>query len=163
MPDTAGERQVADRVGQELTRLIRLVTHVRQHSDIGVAHVLVQLVEHGPQRVGAIACAVGSDPSTVSRKVTTLVDAGLVERRADPDDGRAQLLAATEAGVRRCDEGRGRRTDFVAGVLTEWPGESRLLLADLLGRFADDLQAAATRPRPHVNAGDRSDRSEGES
>lgn len=137
---TAGDLGVADRIGQELVRLIRLINHHRHHGDIAVAHVLVHLVEHGPQRVGAIACAVGSDPSTVSRKVTTLVDAGYVERTADPLDGRAHLLAATEAGVARCAQGRDRRVEFVASVLADWPSDSRSLLAELLGRFADEVQ-----------------------
>ena len=39
-----------------------------------------------------------ADPSTVSRQVASLVKAGLVERQADPDDGRASILVPTELG-----------------------------------------------------------------
>ena len=77
-------------------RLLRIVARLRHQTD--VAYVLGLLLEKGPQRVGEIAQALGTDPSTVSRKVAALVDAGLVERRVDPDDGRAHLLAATPAG-----------------------------------------------------------------
>jgi len=138
--DGDGDVLVADRIGQEIGRLLRVITHMRRHhGDLAVAHVLVHLAETGPQRLGAIAHAVGTDPSTVSRQVATLVDAGLVQRRADPDDGRAQLLAVTEDGLRCCEKGRRKRVELVAAVMTGWPDESRRRLAELLGRFVDDL------------------------
>lgn len=132
---------VADRISQELVRLLRVVARIRQHGDVAVGHVLGVLLERGPQRVGGIAQALGTDPSTVSRQVTALVEAGLVERRADPDDGRAHLLAATAAGSQRCAVGRRHRVEAIAEILAGWPEESRHRLAALLGRFADDMQA----------------------
>ena len=140
--DTAST-PTADLIGQDLVRLLRIVARLRQQTDIGVAHVLGLLIEKGPQRVGEIAQALGTDPSTVSRKVAALVDAGLVERRADPDDGRAHLLAATAAGERKCIDGRRHRIDMVASVLSGWPEDSRRQLATLLGRFADGMQETA--------------------
>jgi DNA-binding MarR family transcriptional regulator len=137
---------IADRIAQEVGRLGRIVTALRRHrGDIAVAHVLVQLIDQGPQRVSAIADAVGTDASTVSRKAAELVAAGLVERRADPDDGRAHLLAVTPAGARICEDGRRKRVELVASVLSGWPEESRRRLAELLGRFADDVQDAGRR------------------
>jgi DNA-binding MarR family transcriptional regulator len=132
----------ADRISQEVGRLVRVITHHirRHHADLAAAHVLGHLAETGPQRVGAIAQAVGTDPSTVSRQVAALVAAGLVERRADPDDGRAHLLAVTEAGLRCCAEGRRKRVEMLVSVLADWPEDSRERLAELLGRFADDVQ-----------------------
>jgi len=127
----------ADLISQDLGRLLRVVARQRHQSEI---YVLGVLLERGPQRVGEIAQALGTDPSTVSRKVAALVDAGLVERRADPDDGRAHLLAATPAGEQRCADGRRHRMDMVASVLSGWPEDSRRQLATLLGQFADGLQ-----------------------
>jgi DNA-binding MarR family transcriptional regulator len=139
--DTGTLLLAADRVQQEMGRLVRALTHLKRHqADLAAAHVLNHLAETGPQRVGAIAHAIGTDPSTVSRQVAALVAAGLVERRADPDDGRAQLLAVTEAGVQCCEDGRRRRVELLATVLSRWPDESRHQLAELLGRFADDVQ-----------------------
>ena len=136
---------VADRIGQQLMRLLRIVAKMRhQGGDVAVAHVLMVLLERGPQRVGEIAQSLGTDPSTVSRQVTALVDAGLVERRVHPDDGRAHLLAATESGTHRCVAGRRHRIDVVAAVLADWPAADRHRLAGLLGRFADDMQAHNT-------------------
>jgi DNA-binding MarR family transcriptional regulator len=135
----------ADHIGHDLARLMRTVARMRQHTDTAVAHVLGLLIEKGPQRVGEIAQALGTEPSTVSRKIAALVDAGLVERRVDPDDGRAHLLAATAAGERKCVEGRRHRIDLVTAVLSEWPEESRSQLATLLARFADGMQEHGAR------------------
>jgi DNA-binding MarR family transcriptional regulator len=129
----------ADRIGQDLVRLLRIVAKLRQQGEVAVGHVLVELLNRGPQRVGELAHALGTDPSTVSRQVTALVDAGLVERRADPHDGRSHLLAATASGAQRCAVGRRRRVEVIATILSGWPEESRLRLSELLTRFADDM------------------------
>ena len=122
---------------------MRIVARMRQHSDMAVGHVLVLLIEKGPQRVGEIAQALGTDPSTVSRKVAALVDAGLVERRVDPDDGRAHLLAATAEGERKCVDGRRQRIDMITAVLSGWPPKTPgANWPTLLARFAD----GSTRP-----------------
>lgn len=144
--DVVPDLVTADRIGQELVRLLRLVSKMRQQQgDISVGHVLAVLLERGPQRVSGIALALGTDPSTVSRQVTALVDAGLVERRVDPDDGRSHLLAATPLGTRQCAVGRRRRVEMIAMILSGWPAESRDRLAELLGRFADDMQEGDAR------------------
>lgn len=135
-----GIDQTAEHVGQNLGRLIRVLDRLRQHADTAATVVLDELVERGPRRVGEIAAALGSDPSTVSRKVAALVDAGLVQRRADPADGRAHLLAATEAGQQRWAAGRHHRTMSFAAVLAGWSEDSRRQLAALLGRLAGELQ-----------------------
>jgi DNA-binding MarR family transcriptional regulator len=141
MGDDSGMLLAADRIAQEMGRLVRALSHLKRHqTDFAATHVLTHLAETGPQRVGAIAHAVGTGPSTVSRQVAALVAAGLVERRADPDDGRAQLLALTEAGVRCCADGRRKRVELLATVLSRWPDETRQRLAELIGRFADDVQ-----------------------
>jgi DNA-binding MarR family transcriptional regulator len=140
----------ADRIGQELVRLLRVTGKMRHDNDGAVGHVLAELLERGPRRVGELAHALGTDPSTVSRQVTALVEAGSVERRADPDDGRSHLLAATPSGARQCEVGRRRRVEAIATILAGWPEESRHRLAELLGRFADDMHErdarAARRP-----------------
>ena len=164
------EMVVADRIGQQLFRLLRMAAKMRHQGggDVAVAHVLMALLERGPQRVGEIAQSLGTDPSTVSRQVTALVEAGLVERRAHPDDGRAHLLAATESGTHRCVAGRRHRVEAVAAVMADWPAEDRSRLAALLSRFADDMQEnnmpARGMPAPDIAAPDISahDISEGD-
>ncbi len=138
---TAAGDATAERIGRDLARLTRIVAHLRQHTELMPSPVVGLLVDRGPQRVGEIAAALLTDPSTVSRKVAALVDAGLVERRVDPADGRAHLLAVTAAGEHHWTAGRRHRTELVASVLAGWPSDAREDLAELLGRFADGLAA----------------------
>lgn len=132
--------RAAECIGHDLLRLMRAVARLRHQTDLGATHVLGLLIENGPQRVGEIAQVSMTDPSTVSRKVAALVDAGLVERRVDPVDGRAHLLAATTAGERTCLAARRQRTDMITTVLSGWSEDARRELAALLARFADGMQ-----------------------
>jgi DNA-binding MarR family transcriptional regulator len=83
---------------------------------------------------------VHSDPSTISRQIGSLVRLGYVERTADPEDGRATLLAATPEGTRVFDENRRARNQNLAELLSGWSEPDRLALRELLGRFAADLE-----------------------
>ncbi|MGH3914804.1 MAG: MarR family winged helix-turn-helix transcriptional regulator [Pseudonocardiaceae bacterium] len=138
----------ADALGQELVRLVRLVERARAdyaaRGGDGVeraAHLLLaRLVAEGPQRLCALAEAVYSDPSTVSRQVAQLVSMGLVERRPDPRDGRAARLSATEAGQRTCAEQRRMRNERTAAMLAAWPPEDVRRLVELLDRLNTDFE-----------------------
>lgn len=138
---------LADTVVRELFMLIRQVKRSTERHrpemivDMAGYHVLAYLKVEGPQRAGEMAAAFGSDPSTISRQVSALVKSGLVERRADPDDGRASLLAATDEGVRVIESERHRRARVIASVLSGWSPDDRDALTSLLARFLDDYQA----------------------
>jgi len=101
--------------------------------------LLKTLAALGPSRSSALAAAVHSDPSTVSRQVAALVDRGLVERLADPHDGRATLLAATEAGKERHRLVHDRRERAFARMVADWPEQEVRDLAALLGRLNDSF------------------------
>ena len=107
--------------------------------------LLVHLAKDGAQRAGALAEAVHSDPSTVSRQSAHLVRLGLVERVADPADGRATLLVATDEGRRVFDENRQLRNRRIAGLIADWPDEERQTFARLLTRFTDSFETHKAR------------------
>ena len=78
--------------GQARARMLQAAAHDVEWS----AHVLLKcLSTQGPMRASAISDCLQSDPSTVSRQVAALVKDGLLERRADPADGRASILVLT--------------------------------------------------------------------
>lgn len=147
---TDPELAVADTVGIELIRLVKLLE--RKHAQYRAEHpdaverptylLLVHLVKDGPQRAVTLAESVHSDPSTVSRQVAQLVRLGLVERTADPEDGRATLLAATAEGHRVFEENRRTRTERIAALLAAWDPADRHRFAELLGRFTSDFETA---------------------
>ena len=104
--------------------------------------LLKTLAFHGPRRSSELATAVHSDPSTVSRQVAGLVRDGLVERQADPEDGRASVLVPTERGLELLAEQRRRLGLALAQVVRNWePGDVARFL-ELLERFVTDHELA---------------------
>lgn len=100
--------------------------------------LLKTLLMLGPSRSSALAVAVHSDPSTVSRQIATLVRDGLVERRADPEDGRASVLVPTEAGLTLLEEQRRRIGLALARVVRQWEPEDVDKFLELLDQFVVD-------------------------
>ena len=141
---------LADDVSGQLIRLFRLMDRKQaqyqaEHPDAverATYFLLVHLVKGGPQRAGALAEAVHSDPSTISRQVAQLVRLGLVERTADPEDGRATLLTATDEGRRVFEENRRVRIERFAEMLADWSVTDRRTFAELLGRFATAFESS---------------------
>ncbi|MFI6868766.1 MarR family winged helix-turn-helix transcriptional regulator [Nocardia sp. NPDC050406] len=137
-----------DGVAQQLTRLGRLRDrttahiHALSNGEVEPASfaILFQLICHGPMRSGALAEALYSDASTISRQVATLVKRGLVQRRADPTDGRVSVIAVTEAGRAVADEIRRRRNASLRQVMADWQPGEREIFAALLRRFVDDYE-----------------------
>jgi DNA-binding MarR family transcriptional regulator len=151
------ELQTADEIGSQLVRLVRLIERVQaqyqaEHPDAvdrATYLLLVHLAKDGARRAGALAEAVHSDPSTVSRQVAHLVGLGLVERVADPADGRATLLVATDEGRRVFDENRQLRNRRIAGLMAPWPDDDRRAFARLLARFTEAFECHKARaPEP---------------
>ncbi len=107
------------------------------------AHVLLKCLHNeGPMRAGAVAESLQSDPSTVSRQVASLVKDGLLERRADPLDGRASLLVLTpKADAVLADHDR-IRLDCFARMLDGWSDSELTAFAGMLARFTTAYEAA---------------------
>jgi DNA-binding MarR family transcriptional regulator len=108
--------------------------------------LLFPLIE-GPQRPGALAELCHADPSTISRQVAELVRRELVRREPDPSDGRASLLAITDAGREVCERVRTLRRELLAAAVAGWTDTELASFAGLLGRFNGAL-GTAYRPPP---------------
>ena len=99
-------------------------------------HLLLHTVDaEGPMRASALSTSVHSDLSTVSRQVAVLVGRGLLERRADQRDGRACVLAVTEAGRAAIAEHERGRQAFFDEVLAEWSPDELRRFAQQMERF----------------------------
>ena len=107
------------------------------HPDLdGAAYGLLALLQDaGPQRASDLVTRVGLDKSTVSRQVATLVDLGLVDRTADPDDGRAQVLTPSAEGSARLASIREVRRARWEADLADWPAEDVGTLGERLARL----------------------------
>ena len=142
-----GMELCAEELGTQLVRLQRL--RERKLAQLsaesggveGAAFVcLFRLLRDGPMRSSELAAIVNSDPSTVSRQVSQLVDHGHVERVRDEKDGRAYVLAVTDSGREVADRMHRRRTAHLGLVIEEWPREDREALVSLLDRFLTDYE-----------------------
>lgn len=157
----ASPEQVAA-VADTLARLSRSVERRRQqflaaakHDVEWSAHLLIHTIAKcGPLRAGALAEAVQSDPSTISRQVSALVKDGLIERQADPEDGRASLLVLTDKGRDIHADHLALRNQHFARMLDDWSERDCRRLVQLLTRFAERYDAL--EPEYLANAGPKS-------
>lgn len=87
---------------------------------LGVLHVLATV---GQCRQAELAGNLCVSQSSLSRQIADLVDAGLVERQADPEDGRASLVRLSKSGTELLRSNRERRADRLRTLLGEWSEE----------------------------------------
>ncbi|WP_063042833.1 MarR family winged helix-turn-helix transcriptional regulator [Nocardia pseudovaccinii] len=132
----------------QLTRLQRMrdrtAAQLRSRDGVDPAAfaILFRLLCDGPMRSGALADAVHSDASTVSRHIAHLVERKLVERQADRNDGRATVLVVTERGREVAERIRRRRHENLTRVMAAWTPQDRATFAGLLRKFVDDYEQA---------------------
>ena len=97
--------------------------------------MLAHLAESGPLRSSALAEIFGVDKGAVSRQVQHLSDLALLDKRPDPDDGRATLLSPSEDARRRLGEVRQQRRRRLDERLGDWSDSDLDSLVAVLGRY----------------------------
>ncbi len=114
---------------------------------VGQLDLLRLLVEKPGLSVSQTAELLSLAPNSVSSLVRTMVDAGLLERRADPADARAARLFPSARAARRLRRWRARRAELlaVAAAALE-PADLRALLASL--GALERLAATLANPTP---------------
>ena len=137
----------------------RLSKPVRLHGPSGFTvldrpayQALWRICDDGPVRPTTLAGLLEVDLSVVSRQVRSLEDAGFVQRETDPQDARAALISATDAGRTAFERTKQQRTEVLDEVLAEWPEDEREVFVRLLSRFNGQLEAAIARRRSEADA-----------
>lgn len=124
--------------GRARARMLAAAAHDVEWS----AHIVLKcLATEGPMRSSALAECIQSDPSTVSRQVAALVKDGLLERRADPVDGRASLLVPTVEAQAVLAEHDAIRLEHFSRMLDGWTRHDLRTFAVLLKRFTRDFES----------------------
>jgi DNA-binding MarR family transcriptional regulator len=100
------------------------------------------LMCHQAMRVSDLAARIDLDASTVSRQIKQLEDKGIIERTADPADGRASLVRLTPQGEDEIQSAFQRRFLRIKAALDPWSDQDKAALTTLLNRLANDLRAA---------------------
>jgi DNA-binding MarR family transcriptional regulator len=96
---------------------LRRLTLDRQGLSLTAAATLTTLRRSGATRLTELAAGEGVSQPSMTALVGRLADAGLVQRRTDPGDGRAVLLTLTPAGEELLDRRREDRAARLAGPL----------------------------------------------
>ena len=103
--------------------LARLVSLIRRLSPPGVsltsAATLNTLERSGPCRLTALAATEGVTQPAMTQLVSRLAEAGLVSRRADPDDGRVVQVQLTDEGRSLVARRRAIRAERLSGMLAQ--------------------------------------------
>jgi DNA-binding MarR family transcriptional regulator len=129
------EREIALLLRRSRAISTRLARELHPDLDGAAYGLLALLQDSGPLRASDLVARLGLDKSTVSRQVASLVDLGLVDRAADPDDGRAQVLTPSAEGSARLARIREARRERWESDLADWPAEDVAVLGRLLGRL----------------------------
>ncbi|MDQ0785522.1 DNA-binding MarR family transcriptional regulator [Streptomyces sp. B3I8] len=137
----------AETIQREMTAFARRAraSAGRMHPELSLVSytLLGHLEDSGGCRATDLAAHYALDKSTVSRQVTALERAGLIERRQAPEDHRVQVLRLTEEGTRILARVTERRRRAIRERLADWPEEDLDRFAQYLVRYNDGLP-----PRP---------------
>ena len=81
------------------------------------------------------------EPITLCRMVDRMEDAGLVERRADPDDRRARQLHLTERSKGEIERIKAALAGLIDTMLDGFTDEEQEQLSAMLARISNNLSA----------------------
>jgi DNA-binding MarR family transcriptional regulator len=124
---------------------------------VAQAAALEALSGHGPMRLKELGQRLGIAPSTLTRNLERLLEAGLVVRQSDARDARAARVRLTAAGRRAASGVAEREREFAKQVLERIPAEKRATvlesLAELLGAVRSATAACCPGAYDHLMEG----------
>ena len=137
-PDTVA---LAARLRLGVTRLAR---KLRQEAEPGITpsmlSALASVQRHEPLTMRDLCTAEQVTPPTMTRIVGALVEAGLVARSPDPEDGRVIWVRVSPAGAKLLERSRRRKEAYLSRALGRLePHEVRTLeeAAGILERLTE--------------------------
>ena len=153
MPATteALDAATATRLRTVLGRLSKQLRTTTASTDAGLTptkiSVLLSVDRRGTSRISEVAELEALNPTLLSRTISTLVDAGLLDRVCDAGDRRAAWVQVTDEGHRLAERMRRERTEVVNRGMSALPAAERRMVEQAipaLEALADELR---DRPR----------------
>jgi DNA-binding MarR family transcriptional regulator len=145
MPEELELDEVAAALRVSIGLLLRRLRQAPAAGDLTLPETsaLARLDRGGPATPSALARLEQISPQSMGSTVASLEARGLVERRADPQDGRRAVISLTEAGLLELRNRRNARTQVLAQALSSGftPAELRQLMAaaPLIERLAQSI------------------------
>jgi DNA-binding MarR family transcriptional regulator len=131
---------------RELNLTWREVTRSSFPAGMSGLAVLTLADQKGELRVSDLAACAHVGVSTMSRHVTELTTAGLLERVLGPGDGRTHMVRLTDKGRAEIEQARATMTSRLAPLLDGWTEDDVDHLAGQLDRLIHDLAATSGTP-----------------
>nr|WP_206038029.1 MarR family transcriptional regulator [Rhodococcus sp. HNM0569] len=113
--------------------------------------VLMVLHRQGECRQNALAHELFVSQSFLSRQVSELADAGFVERKPDPDDGRASRIVLSERGLDYVRQVKARRIERLRDLLVTWDEEQADSAVRALRQLKDTFCEQTHRANLHLD------------
>jgi DNA-binding MarR family transcriptional regulator len=132
-------------LGKSMGMLFQRIMRSRREPEGGQIAALGMLAKCGPVRSSDLAKELFLDQSTVSRHVAHLEADGLVEKVADPNDGRATQLHLTDLGHKHMQDFWQKRIDAMREGFGHWDPEDLRTLSRLMGRYVEDFAAMVAK------------------
>jgi DNA-binding MarR family transcriptional regulator len=118
MGSSVDTRLLASELRIVLGQLIRRLRAEHRFS-LSQGAVLGRLDRHGTMSIGDLAAAERVRPQSMTQTIADLEGDGLIERRADPADGRRALVALTEQGLETLQADRRHREGWLSRVIAD--------------------------------------------
>jgi DNA-binding MarR family transcriptional regulator len=139
---TTAQLAAALRVSVGLLR--RRLRQAREPDELSMPETsaLARIDRGGPMTSAELARLEQISPQSMGATVAQLGDKGLIERTADPSDGRRAVIALTPAGTEAVRNRRARADETLAAALEGFTVEERALLAQaapLIERLAQTI------------------------
>ena len=104
-----------------VSRLRRRLRELAVDADLTSSQlsVFTRLSKEGDSSASVLAVAEGVRPQSMAATLAALEQRGLIERRPDPADGRRQLITLSAEGLRRAEDDRQARREWLTRMLRE--------------------------------------------
>jgi DNA-binding MarR family transcriptional regulator len=145
MPREPDVDQVAAALRLSVGLLLRRLRQVKVEGELTLSEsaALARLDRGGPTTASALAKLEQISPQSMGATLAALEQRGLIERRADPLDGRRVVLSASESGLRVLRDRRSARTEKLAQALSRGFNRSELeelmAVTPLIERLAQSI------------------------
>jgi DNA-binding MarR family transcriptional regulator len=137
--------QVAGALRVSIGLLVRRLRQARAEGELSLpeSSALSRLDRGGPATSAALARLEQISPQSMGATLGSLEARGLIERHADPEDGRRAVMSVTEAGLQALRDRRNAGTEQLARALATGFTRSELnqlmAVAPLLERLAESI------------------------
>jgi DNA-binding MarR family transcriptional regulator len=144
MPDEPDVVDVAEALGMSLG-LLRWRLRQTPVGELSLSErsAMTRLDRGGPATAAALARREGISPQGMGLTLGALEERGLIERRADPEDGRRVLVSLSEQGRQSLRDKRNVRTQQIAKALSSGFTDAELttlrVAAPLIERLAEGM------------------------